>query len=387
MIKGIVTNWRKNLVTSKTDVNYSGSLELEREKMYKRKAFISLLIGIFLLSGCGQSGNPLTQTAENDVDEKINTNITEADENSESYEGLREPLEVRVNTQAEDVHYYNEDGIDLLRAVHRCVSDGENIYFAYYEPDLYVMPIGADEHSPANLDNPKGLNVCNIAIDTYGRIHLLMASQNNDEWFIWRLDKDYRIDKIVDISVCFETKQSPFWFLIDKDGTYYFQWLMERNGIVVDSEGALKHKFTLQSLGVRWTYEAAVGKNGQIYLIYGNSEDEKREIGEFDVQNGSIKKVDSPLYFGSNETFAEMSGGTDTNLLLYSPISGVWAYDKEQGIMENRVPLSDVGFDIGTDFWPLTFLPDGRLLLVGQTVNDSDTDKVDLLLKYLPAGK
>lgn len=353
---------------------------------FGRKTFILLLIGISLLSGCGQS-NPLNQTAYNYVDEEINMCITEMDGNSESYEGLPKPLKVPVNTQEEDVHYRSEDRIDLLRAVHRCVSDGENIYLAYYEPDLYVMPIGADEHSPVYLDNPEELNVCNIAVDTYGRIHLLMVSQDNAEWFIWRLDNDYEIDRIVDVSACFEAKQFPFWFLIDKDGTYYFQWLMERNGVIVDSEGVLKHKFTLESLGVRWTYEAAVGKDGQIYLIYGNNEDEKREIGKFDVQNGSIIKEDSSLYFGGTETFAEMYSGTDTNLLLYSPISGVWAYDDELGIMENRVPLSDIDFDAGMDFLPLTFLPDGRLLLAGQTVNDNYTNNVDLLLKYLPAGK
>lgn len=349
-----------------------------------RKAFISLFIGIFLLCGCGQSDNPLSQTADNYFDEEIDTNNMKTEAN-ESLEGLPEPLEVPVNTQVEDIHYHNEDGIDLSRAVHRCVSDGENIYFAYKEPDLYVMPIGTDEHRPANIDNPQGMNVCNIAIDTYGRIHLLMAGQDNDEWFIWRLDEDYQIDKIVDISACFETTQSPFWFLIDKDGTYYFQWLIDRNGIIVDSEGVLKHKFTPESLGVRWTYEAAVGRDGQIYFVYGNNADEKREIGELDVENYSIKKEDSTLYFPNNETFADMFDGTDTNLLLYSPISGVWAYDNEQGIMENRVPLSDIGFDSGTDFWPLTFLPDGRLLLLGKTVNVDNTN--DVVLKYLSAGR
>ena len=353
-----------------------------------RKAFIPLLISIYLLCGCGQSGNPSIQTADNYFDKETDTNIAETEnktETNESLEDLPKLLEVPVNTQAEDIHCHNEDGIDLSRAVHRCVSDGENIYFAYKEPDLYVLPIGTDEHRPVNIDNPQGMNVCNIAIDTYGRIHLLMAGQDNDEWVIWRLDEDYQIEKIVDISACFETKQSPFWFLIDKDGTYYFQWLIDRNGIIVDSEGVLKHKFTPESLGVRWTYEAAVGRDGQIYLVYGNNADEKREVGKLDVENCTIKNEGSPLSFPSSETFADMSGGTDTNLLLYSPISGVWAYDNEQGIMENRVPLFDIDFGTDTDFWPLTFLPDGRLLLLAKTVNSNHTD--DVVLKYVPVGK
>lgn len=224
----------------------------------------------------------------------------------------------------------SEDGIDLSRAVHRCVSDGKNIYLAHGGPDLYVMPIGTDGHSPANIDNPDEMDICNIALDTYGRIHLLMAGQDNEKWFICRLDENCHVDKTIDISAYFETKHMPLWFLIDKDGTYYFKWAISRNGIVVDSEGVLKHRFT---------------------------------------------------------------GGTDTNLLLLSPYSGVWAYDYENGIMENRVPLSEIGFDPNTEFYPLTFLPDGRLILLGKTVNNNPIDGVgdenfkDWLLKYIPAGK
>lgn len=364
--------------------------------IFKRKAFISLLIGTFLLSGCGQSDNFLIEVTDNDVNEEIDTNVTEpedkpeTDENTGLSENLRKPLEVPVNSRAEDIHYHGEDGIDLFRAVHCCKSDGEKIYLAYNEPDLYVMSIGADEHSPANIDNPEGMNVCNVAVDTYGRIHLLMVGQNYDKCYIWRLDEDYRIDKVIDISAYFETKRTPLWFLIDKDGTYYFQWPIDRNGIIVDSEGVLKHKFTRESLGIREIYEAAVGKDGQIYLVYGTYEDVKREIGELDVENCSIKEEDSPLSFSGNEVFAAMSGGTDTNLLLFSPFSGVWAYDNEQGIMENRVPLSDLDPNINTEIQPLTFLPDGRLLLLVKTVNSNNSNNSDdkeLVVKYIPAGK
>lgn len=358
-----------------------------------KKTLISLLIGVFVLSACGQNDNLLTETSDNYVNEKIDTNFAETenktveDENNEPSEDLPKPLEVPVNTNAEDIHYYCRDGIKPEYAEHRCVSDGENIYLAYGRPDLYVMPIGADEHSPANIDNPEGLIVYNIAIDTYGRIHLLMTDCNYDEWFIWRLDEDYQIDKVIDISAYFETIQRPLWFLIDKDGTYYLQELLERNGIIVDSEGVLKHKFTLESLGIRWIYEAAVGKDGRIYLVYGNNEDKKREIGELDVENCSIKKENSPLYFPDGETFSAMSGGTDTNLLLYSPFSGIWAYDREKGVLENRVPISDIGSGSGMDLYPLTFLPDGRLFLWDATANDRHADDVDMLLKYIPAGR
>lgn len=360
-----------------------------------RKAFISLLIGIFLLSGCGKSGNSSTQTTDNYVNKEVDTGITEkednaeTDDNDESSGGLPKPSAVPVNILEEDIHYHIEDGIDLLRSVHRCVSDEENIYLAYNEPDLYVMPVGADKHSPANIDNPEGMNVCNVAIDTYGRIHLLMTGQNYDDWHIWRLDENYQVDEIIDISAYCETKQIPIWFLIDKDGTYYLQWPMNRNAIIIDSEGILKHKLTPKSLEVEWIYEAAVGKDGQIYLVYDNK-DKKLEIGELDVENCSIKNEALPLCFPDSELFSAMSGGTDTNLLLFSPYSGVWACDIENGVLENRVPLSDIDFGTNTEFWPLTFLPDGRLLLAGIDINDvqtKDDDLKDLHLKYISVGK
>ena len=354
----------------------------------RRKALILLLIGLFVLFGCGQGDNYLMETVGNDVEEKNDNTFTDMEEEAEDIveademdilsEDLPKVLEVPVNTKAEDIHYYIEDDIDPLRAMRRCSSDGENIYLVYGEPDLYVMPLGADEHIRANIDNPEGLDVCNIAMDTYGKIHLLM-SRDGDEWFIWCLDESYQTEKVIDVSAYFETTQLPGWFLIDKDGTYYLQWSMDRDGIIVDSEGVLKHRFTPKSLGVKWIYQAAVGKDGHIYLVHGYM-DEELEISELDLENCFIKEETSPLCFSGNETFSAMSGGTDTNLLLFSPYSGVWACDTENGILENRVPLSDIGFESNTEFWPLTFLVDGRLLLLGKTQND-------IYLKYIPVGK
>lgn len=362
-----------------------------RKRFIFGRVFILLLIGIFVLSGCRQSDNPLAEIVDTDFTEteeekKTDSNFmitqdsSKDEENNELSEALPKPLEVPVNTQAEEIQYTMEDDIEPLRALHRCIADGENIYLVYGEPDLYIMRIGADEHNRANIDNPEGLDVCNVAMDTYGRIHLLMADPNGDEWVIWRLDEDYQIEKEMDITAYFETKQVPLWFLIDKDGIYYLQWVMNRDGIILDSEGKLKQRFTLESLGTRWTYEAAVGKDGQIYFVYSDG-DEKLEIGMFDAENYSINKEDSSLYFPTgSDIFSAMSSGTDTNLLLYSPYSGVWACDTETGVLENRVPLADIGFSRDTEFWPLTFLPDGRLLLLGKNGNEE-------YLKYLPVGK
>ena len=357
-----------------------------------KRALILLLMG-FILSGCGNSDIPLRENVDNSVSEESNTSISEiggiegtesmaeADENnknSESSEDFSQLLEVPVNTEAEEIYYHGEDGINPGRAMRTCRSDGDNIYLAYGEPDLYVMPIGADEHSRANIDNPEGLDVCNITMDIYGRIHLLV-SRGGEEWFIWRLDEDYQIDKVIDVSAYFETVRVPVCFLIDKDGTYCFLWPIDRDGIIVDSEGELKYRFNPKTLEIGWIYEAAAGKDGRIYLVYSDGDD-KLKIGELDVESGTVKKEDSALCFPGSENFTSMSGGTDTNLLLFSPYSGIWAYDHENGVMENRVPLSEIGFENCPEFYPLGFLADGRLLLMGWSESD-------YYLKYIPAGK
>ena len=363
-------------------------------KKYIIIAGVSLILLTFSFTACGNMEHaefPTSKefsleadlepaTTENDLSyDTFDSN--ESDEISESLSRL----EIPVNTQAEDVPYLSEDGIDPMRAIHRCVSDGKNIFLAYNEPDIFVMPIGADKHSPANIENPDGMSVCNVAIDTYGKIHLLMAGQNYEEWYIWCLDEDYQVERGIDISAYFETKQMPMWFLIDKDGTFYLQWSLNRNGIILDREGVMLHKTTPETLGLGWIYEAAVGKDGQIYLAY--KDDDKLEIGALDVENCSIKKEASSLSFANNETFSAMSAGTDTNLLLYSPNSGVWAYDNENGVHENRVALSDICFGNDMEYWPLTFVPDGRLLLLGKTINSNVTKPVELLMKYIPAGR
>lgn len=366
----------------------------ERKEMFGN-TYITIVRGLIILfilialSGCGHNEDSLldANTKEEVYTEFLDTEETASVEYSDiivqsESTPMPEPLRIPVSTERKDILYHGTDGIDISLSMHRCESDGENIYLVYGdagELDLYNMPIGSDEHSRINIDNPEEMVICHIAIDIYGNKHLIVAGNNYEEWFIWRLNESNQIEKVIDISDYFEIRQMPHWFLVDKDGTYYLQWVISRDGVIIDREGALKHKFTLKSLETRWTYEVAVGKDGLIYIVYYDA-DEKLRIGEFDTENGSIKKENTSLCFADDETFSEMSAGTDTNLLLFSPYSGVWAYDYEKEVLENRVSLSDLGLTKDANYVPLTFLPDGRLLLLEKSGKDTR-------LKYIPAGK
>ncbi|MCM1118442.1 MAG: hypothetical protein NC543_03690 [bacterium] len=373
-----------------------------REK--KLRILMPLLTGIMLLFGCGQSDRPVMETVDsnvNEVTEQVSMESlpvgseehtgdkgeTEDGEQDQEEAGAsmeevpageqREPLDVPVNVTAEDIIYHSEDEISLAAAQQRCVSDGENIYLAYGTQDLYAMPLGGDRHRQVKLDNPEGLYVYDIAMDIYGGLHLLM-SRDDGGCQIWRLREDFQVDKVIDISAYYETKQLPRWFWVDRDGAYFLQWRTERDGIIIDSEGELRHRFTPESLETGWIYKATGGSDGRIYLIH-SEQGEGWEISALDMESCSMQRQDSPLLFSKDEVFLEESGGTDTSLLMYSPYSGVWACDTEKGIMENRVPLSEIDQD-GGDITPLAFLADGRLLLL--TYADEEVH-----LKYTPAGR
>lgn len=359
------------------------------KKLICKKSLILTLFSILLLlSGCGKEQKFAAVNSERCVEESGTTNekIEDKKESDEANEMPEEVSEVVVNTQALDVSFYCEDGIDPLRAIHRCVADGGNIYLAYTESDLYMMPLGGEKHLPVGIDNPNKMKVCHVTIDFYGRIHLLMANQDYDEWYIWRLDENNQVDSIIDISTYCETIYIPNWFFIDKEGFYYLQWPMDRSGIILDSNGIMLHKTTPETLGLSWIYEASLGKDGSVYIVYSNGEN-RLEIGELDMKNGTVKNMDSSLTFPSDEVFTVMAAGTDTNLLLFSPYSGVWAYDKEKGILEKRVAISDIGYESHMEYWALTFLPDGRLLALGQTFNDASAKDEEVLMKYIPAGR
>jgi hypothetical protein len=270
-----------------------------------------------------------------------------------------------------------------------------NIYFLA-NLKFYKMPVGTDELNPVNIEIPEGMDVFDYTFDGYGRMHLFIAEHDKKEYFIWRLDESYQVDKTIEISAYVEETAYyiPHWFLVLEDGTYYIQWPLEQNGIIVSSEGMLKHKFTLKSLGIGWVLQVAVGKDGHIYIVHRN-DDNKPEIVKLDANKGVIDNENPALYFSDNELFYTMSGGTDTNLLLLSVYSGVWACDTESGVMENRVSSADIssGLDNDTDLWHKMILPDGRLFVIGKAANDGNAgnsasgNSKHLILKYIPAGK
>ena len=349
---------------------------------------------ILIFAACKSSDIPLAERIDNGT-RKDNATAEDDFENEELPEVLRKPLTVPLNINAEEIYYYGEANI-----VSGGVSDGENIYILgdqnlrttpYEERDefesrLFIMPVGSDEVSVADIDVPKGIYINNIAIDLYGGVHLFIADWDNEEYFIWQLDDNYQVGKIIEISANIIEKWPPLWFLVDHDGNYYIQCYRMCYGVLVSSEGELINKFTYESLGIKWAPDIGLGKDGQIYIIHGN--DDKTVISTLDTENGLLIE-DPDFYFPGYEIISAISGGTDTNLLIYSRYSGVWAYDAENRIFENRVPMSESSFGYASEFGNRIFLPDGRLFLGVSIWKDYDQgeDADCMLFRYIPVEK
>lgn len=366
---------------------------MKNGKAYIRKLGVGCVLSTLLLSSCAKTTNdPLEVPAKATSVQQESTQNTEepaptlpAKEEKESQTELSENGTVPVNTNREEMWYLCEDGIDLGRAVHRCASDGENLYLAYTETDLYVLSAGETQHKPVGLVNPEELEVCNVTIDTEGNLHLLMATADYSKWYIWKLNDAFQLEKEVNITPYFELNRIPLWFMVDKEGYYYLQWAEDRRGVILDEDGALQHRTTCASLGVNWIYEAAVGRDGSIYFVY-NRKGENKKIGTLDTKRGSLRQDGIFLKIPESDTFSAMAAGTDTEILLYGPYCGVWAYDSEKRTFEQRVELSDIGYDKTMDYWPLGFLKDGRFVTVG-TEMEAEKKISDMLIKYIPAGR
>ena len=77
--------------------------------------------------------------------------------------------------------------------------------------------------------------------------------------------------------------------------------------------------------------------------------------------------------------YSNIGIGTDTELLIYNKISGVYTYDLNTSAVEQRVAGNELPVS-GQDVAGHGFLGDGRLCLMEQ--NETDT-----IFHYVPAGK
>ena len=354
-----------------------------------KKICLAVLLGMFCICACtfneesgdfpgpvksddnisGEADVPITNTTNDENGMQVAENV----ENSQY-------LDVPLNTKAEEISY-----VDDTIFVSPFISDGKDLFlrldsYAYMgKAGFYTMPVSSEGGERVELDFPEGADIGNLAIDTYGRVHLLITDRDNEKHVVWRLDDKLQIEKHIDISGYSNESRKPSYFMIDKDDTFYVYWGLNEELLVVDSEGAFESRFTPESLGIKHIQSIGIGKDGHLYIAYEN--DGRVNIGKLGAGRDQIVNANPDISFPNDENITMISRGTDTDMLIYGTYGGVWACDIENGSIENRVPISDIGFGADADFYR-SFLPDGRLL-----INTYDHDTNQVFFKYIPVGR
>ena len=348
---------------------------------------------LFLFCGCSAKidvNEELEQTivdAEQKNVNKSENNIVETDEDNVEIAKLAE-----VNTQAQVVEYDGE-----IHFANICISDGENLILyqssEYGEAGFYKMKVGQSEVERIELDIPEYLDVTKMTTDMYGNIYLLLtgnteflSEENTAKHEIWILNDKFEVSSILDISDSTEgEKLMPYQFLVDQNGSYFIQWgYGSFKGIFLDKQGKLIAKINNTVLEIDELQTAGLGQDGSVYMCY--RKDEHIYISRLNMESGKLENQEQNTLFDQDELVLSIGAGTDTQLLIYSTNSGIWAYDQEENYLENRVAMNESDTPFDTYILIRKFLPDGRLLLI-ENITNTNGELGKRILKYIPAGK
>lgn len=352
---------------------------------------------IFTTLGCG-SANPQEGKQADIESTRIGQREESSKENGQiekSSEEITEKklIEIQVNREEKEINYVcNEQEVSLRK----CVTNGENIYLLqaadYTEkPSLYEMKIGEEKTKKLDIQMPENLEICNLTVDIDGNLHLLLntyedKTKEQSDWQIWVLDNEYNVVKQLDVSAAFEGKTyQPNGFYIDKLDCYYIQgrWDMVPS-MVLDSQGVLCNILDSEALGIESVQSVGRGKDGKIYLVYGG--DRAGTIGVLDGTAGSMEKEYEQILPENDTYFLEIEAGTDTDLLLFSATSGLWAYNMQDNNLSHRVEMEEKVVPINTVILYRRILQDGRLLIIENILEDNGDLKYRNF-KYIAGGE
>lgn len=169
-------------------------------------------------------------------------------------------------------------------------------------------------------------------------------------------------------------------FFVDSEGKYY---LKDTDYMICfDSDGNTMWETDNRALGINKSY-AAVCVDDVVYLSC--QKNDCTYITEIDSQNRLPTEEYLLEEIGSQDIILAMDQGTDSDLLLYGAVSGIWAWNREASRLENRVSGSELNVPYGETVIARKFLPDGRLLLV-KNVSEGD-NLTGVTFQYIPAGK
>lgn len=341
----------------------------------KLKKVIMIIGFSCFLSACG---TPQSENVENKI--SIATDIQM--DHDETGEVVLEETSYEVSDKQLTIEYKGQSFEKSVFAV-----GGNSIYICGRTPEgeYFVggMEKEADELNIFPINFLDGMRIFNMTVDTEEKCHILWMSVESieiegeqldaitfEKSLITILDSNGKEEKTIDVSDVFAMEQCrPQNLVVDKEENYYF---MNQNEIVrFDREGKIDLRIPcdgyLEGIGC--------GKSGIIYCTYSNDYGEilLGYIDKDQLQSCEVILPEADAYY------ANLSAGTDTELLLYNLMGGIYVYDNKEKSLEQRVAIDKMPLP-GEDVGGYGFLGDGRLCLISQVSEQTN-------FYYVPAGK
>lgn len=340
-----------------------------------------MLLCCFYISGCGHLENaPINSTGE----------VIQ-----ETEDALVELPVMEVSRNEVEIGYEGGLIIKYITAYGNTIylggKDGEGKY------DIHKMDYEAFTSESLEIELLVDMVILDIETDTQGNLHMFWSNAfiRGTQWGIWVIDQEGNICKKMDVTeVLGEERTYLFATAIDAAGRYYLRSNKADEAVLVlNGEGEEITSIPLEN-GMGLREAIGRGKDGQVYAGVTEASDDSY-VALLDVQEGKIKILsDNPLP-NVGSLFSALGAGTDTDLLLYGPGTGIIAYDVENHTASNRLWISD--FPANTEGNNcVCFLPDGRMLFLEKAFvpySEETSGIVDRQiaegskLHYIPVGK
>ena len=343
----------------------------------KKATICFLLIFTMMVSllGCatdsweGQSTNEALTESNNDTKSMSDTGSLETiptENESVDTEAVSLP-DVEASDKSATIYFAGE-------AFRKSIfSAGSNMLYIYGirtdgEYFLGCMQMEEDIFQEFTVEMDEGMRAFNITVDAQGRCHILWMSVEKyeagnqtadrityEKSCITIVDNKGTLEKEIDVTDLFSSGyRRPFCFVVDREGNYYFE--QESEIIQIKKNGTLGTIIgcdgSIQGIGL--------GKSGAVYCTY-QREDGERGLGKLEENTFFSYELQLPQ---SDASYAGIYAGNDSELLLFSKETGVFACDGEY--IENRVSEAELPIK-GADITGYGMLSDGRICILEQT--------------------
>lgn len=288
--------------------------------------------------------------------------------------------QVEVSNQSTTVVYTGEEFTKSIFAVGNTVMylygiDKSGNYF------LGSMHREEDSFHKFSVDMGENMRAFNMTVDEQERCHILWMSVEKvtigdqtldqityDRSVITIVDGSGNIEETIDVSDIFaQGYRRPFCFVVDREGTYF--WENEAEIISIKKDGTLGAVISCDGL----VEGIGVGKSGTVYCTY---EDNNQECGLGMIKDNVFHscEVQFPL---SDALYADIYAGTDSELLIFNAKSGIFAWNGDS--VEERLGISELPVAEG-EITSRGILADGRLCIMDQSGGST-------VFYYIPVGR